>query len=90
MPRYIIERDIPGAGQMPAAELTGIARRSCAVLDQMGPKIQWVRSHVTQDKVYCEYIAANEQAIHEHAERGGFPVTRVSRVAATIDPTTAE
>lgn len=90
MPRYIIERDIPGAGQLSAEELTGIARQSCAVLRDMGPQIQWVRSHVTDDKVYCEYIAPNEHAIREHAERGGFPATRISLVATTIDPVTAE
>lgn len=90
MPRYVIERDIPGAGQLSAEELTGISRKSCAAVQGVGRSLQWVRSQVTADKVYCEYIAPDEQAIMEHAERGGFPITRVSPVLGTIDPTTAE
>jgi hypothetical protein len=90
MPRYLIEREIPGAGNLSAAELAGISRRSCNVLREMGPEIQWIESYVTADKVYCVYIAPNEAAIREHADRGGFPASRISRVLARIDPTTAE
>jgi hypothetical protein len=90
MPRYIIERDIPGAGALPARELQAIAQKSCDVLRELGPQVQWVRSHVTADKVYCEYIAPDEASIHEHARLGGFPANAVSRVIATIDPVTAE
>ena len=90
MPRYVIERDIPGAGQLSADELKAIAQKSCAVLEDLGPAIQWQQSYVTGDKVYCVYIAPDEQLIREHAQRGGFPVDRVSEVAAVIDPVTAE
>lgn len=90
MPRHIIERDIPGAGALSPAELQAISQNSCSVLRQLGPQIQWVRSHVTADKVYCEYIAPDEASVREHARLGGFPANAVNRVTATIDPTTAE
>jgi hypothetical protein len=90
MPKYIIERDIPGAGKLGKQDLAGISQKSCSVLNEMGPKIQWVQSYVTDDKVYCVYIAPDEKAVREHAKRGGFPANRVSEVKSTIDPTTAE
>lgn len=90
MPRYIIEREIPGAGALSPAQLQAISQTSCGVLCQMGPQVQWVRSHVTADKVYCEYIAPDEASVREHARLGGFPANAVNRVTATIDPTTAE
>jgi hypothetical protein len=90
MPKYIIERDIPGAGKLSPAELTAIAQKSCSILSQMGPQIQWVESFVTQDKIYCIYLAPNEEAIREHACQGGFPANRISEVKTVIDPTTAE
>ena len=90
MPRYIIERDLPGAGKLSAQELQGVAQKSCGVLKQLGPQIQWVQSFVTDDKVYCEYIAANKGLIAEHAKQGGFPANRISEVRSVIDPTTAE
>jgi hypothetical protein len=90
MPKYIIEREIPNAAALSAADLKGIAQRSCAVLRQLGPSIQWVQSFVTEDKITCVYIAANAELIREHARLGGFPADRVLEVAATIDPTTAE
>ncbi|MDD2877763.1 MAG: DUF4242 domain-containing protein [Acidiphilium sp.] len=90
MPKYIIEREIPGAGKLTKADLAGISQKSCGILSDMGPKIQWVESYVTDDKVYCVYIAPNEQAVREHAERGGFPANRVSEIKTMIDPTTAE
>jgi Protein of unknown function (DUF4242) len=90
MPKYVIERDIPGAGKLTPQELQGISQKSCSVLQGMGPQIQWVQSFVTDDKVYCVYVAPNEEAVREHARKGGFPANRVSRVRTTIDPTTAE
>jgi uncharacterized protein DUF4242 len=90
MPKYVIERDIPGAGKLSAAEIQGISRKSCSVLNELGPRIQWVESFVTQDKIYCIYNAPNEALIREHAARGGFPANQVSQVARIIDPTTAE
>ena len=90
MPRYVIEREIPGAGKLTAAELQGISLKSCGVLQGMGPKIQWVESFVTDDKVYCVYIAPNEAAVREHAQKGGFPANKVSQVRNVISPTTAE
>ncbi len=89
MPKYLIERDIPNAGDLTSAELSGIAQKSCGILQAMGPRIQWVQSYVTGDKLYCVYIAPGEADIREHARRGGFPVGRVSRVTAVIDPATA-
>ena len=90
MPKFVIERDMPGAGKLSAAELHGAAQKSCHVLEGMGPKIQWIHSYVTDDKVYCVYIAPNEALIREHARLGGFPANRISEVRGTIDPTTAE
>ncbi len=90
MPKFIIERDMPGIGGASAADLQGASQTSCNVLRQMGPEIQWVESFVTGDKIYCVYVAPNEQMIREHAERGGFPANRVSKVERMIDPTTAE
>ena len=90
MPKYVIERELSGVGKLPARELEDISAKSCDVLRAMGPEIQWVQSYVTGDKLYCVYIAPNEAAIREHAQRGGFPVTRISQVTSIIDPTTAE
>ncbi|MDA2929776.1 DUF4242 domain-containing protein [Acidobacteria bacterium AH-259-O06] len=90
MPKYVIEREIPGAGKLSPQELQAISHKSCGVLKQMGPQIQWVQSYVTDDKVYCVYIAPNEEMIREHAQQGGFPVNRVSEIRSVIDPTTAE
>ena len=90
MPKYVIERDIPGAGKLSAAELQGISAKSCGVLQKLGPSIQWVQSYVTDDKVYCVYIAPNADLVREHAKLGGFPANRGSEVRETIDPTTAE
>jgi hypothetical protein len=90
MPRFVVEREIPNAAAIPPSELKAIARRSCAVIRELGPDIQWVQSYVTEDKVTCVYIAASAELIREHARRGGFPADRVLEVAAVIDPTTAE
>ena len=90
MPKYIIEREIPGAGALSAQDLQGISQKSCGILNDMGPKIQWVESYVTDDKIYCVYIAPDEATIKQHAESGGFPANRVSEIKTMIDPTTAE
>ncbi len=90
MPKYVIERELPGAGKLSAQELHGISQKSCGVLQDMGPQIQWVQSYVTDDKIYCVYIAANEEMVREHAQKGGFPANRISEVKAVIDPTSAE
>ena len=90
MPKYVIERDIPGAGKLSPGELQGISQKSCGVLTKLGPQIQWVTSYVTGDKIYCVYIAASEEMVREHARQGGFPANRVSEVKSVIDPTTAE
>ena len=90
MPKYVIEREIPGAGNLTSEQLNAISRTSCGVLDQLGTEIQWVNSFVTDNKIYCVYIAPNEDLIREHARQGGFPANSISRVFATIDPTTAE
>ena len=90
MPKYLIERELPGAGMLSADQLAGIARRSCGVLHALGPGVQWVQSYVTDDKIYCIYIAPDEAALFVHAQRGGFPVDSIARVAGMIDPTTAE
>ena len=90
MPKYVIERDIPGAGKLTAPELQAISQKSCGVLREMGPQIQWVQSYVTDDRVYCVYIAPNEEAVRKHAQKGGFPANRISRVRTVIDPTTSE
>ena len=90
MPKYVIERDMPGAGNLSAEELRGASQTSCNVLRNMGPEIQWVHSYVTGDKIYCVYISPNEEMIREHAQQGGFPANRISEVKTMIDPTTAE
>ena len=90
MPKYVIERELPGAGKLSSAELHGIARKSCGVLSNLGPQIQWLESFVTDDKIYCVYIAPNEEMVRKHAEMGGFPANRVSQVRRMIDPTTSE
>mgnify|MGYP003555706258 FL=1 len=90
MPKYVIEREIPGAGKLTAAELQGISAKSCGVLRDLGPAIQWVESYVTDDKIYGVYIAPNEKMVREHASQGGFPANKVSEVRTMIDPTTAE
>lgn len=90
MPKYMIERDLPGAGALSAAELQAISQASCGVLRELGPDIQWVHSYVTDDRIYCVYIAPNEATVREHATRGGFPANRISAVREVIDPTTAE
>ncbi len=90
MPKYVIEREMPGAGSLSAEQLTGASQNSCSVLKALGPQIQWVESYVTDDKIYCVYIAPNKQLIEAHAKRGGFPANRISEVKARIDPTTAE
>ncbi len=90
MPKFVIEREIPGAGKLSAAELKAISQKSCGVLRTLGPSVQWVQSYVTDDKVYCVYHAENEALVRRHAELGGFPANRISRVSSTIDPSTAE
>lgn len=90
MPKFVIEREIPGAGKLTREQLHEISQKSCSVLRGMGPQIQWVQSYVTDDKVYCVYIAPNEAAVREHAKQGGFPANRISAIRAVIDPTTAE
>ena len=90
MPKYVIEREIPNAGKLSTQELKAISQKSCGVLNAMGPQIQWLQSYVTGDKIYCVYIAPDEAAVREHANRGGFPANRVSEVKEIIDPTTAE
>ncbi len=90
MPKYVIEREIPGAGNLSPEQLKAISQTSCGVLSKMGTQIQWVHSYVTTDKIYCIYNAPNEEMVREHAMQGGFPANSVSRVAAIIDPTTAE
>ena len=90
MPKYVIEREIPGAGKLSKDELQGVSQKSCSVLKDLGPQIQWVQSYVTNDKVYCVYIAPNEEMIRQHAEKGGFPANSISEVKTVIDPTTSE
>jgi hypothetical protein len=90
MPKFVIEREMPGAGELTPEELHAASQTSCGVLSALGPQIQWVESYVTENKVYCIYIAPNKQMIEEHARRGGFPVNRISEVKHKIDPTTAE
>lgn len=90
MPKYVIERNIPGAGNLSAAELKAISQTSCGVLSKMGPQIQWLQSYVTGDKIYCVYIAPDEKTVREHAHQGGFPADSVSEVKTIIDPVTAE
>ena len=90
MPKYVIERSLPGAGRLSPAELAAVSDKSCSVLRGLGPQVQWVQSYVTGDKIYCIYIAPSEDLIREHARRGGFPADRISEIMAVIDPTTAE
>ncbi|MGA2696139.1 MAG: DUF4242 domain-containing protein [Terriglobales bacterium] len=90
MPKYLIEREIPGAGKLSPAELQGVSQASCGVLKNLGPQIQWVESYVTADKIYCVYISPNEEMIREHAKQGGFPANKISEIKTMIDPKTAE
>ena len=90
MPKYIIEREIPDAGSLTAQDLQGISQKSCSILKNMGPQIQWVESFVTQDKVYCTYIAPNEEEIRKHASEGSFPANSIAEIKTVIDPTTSE
>ncbi len=90
MPKYLIEREVPGAGKMTSDQLRAVSQRSCAVLNKLGPEIQWIHSYVTGDKIYCIYRAPNEQLIREHARQGGFPANRISDVTTIIEPATAE
>jgi hypothetical protein len=90
MPKYVIEREIPGAGDLSPEQLQGASQTSCNVLKELGPQIQWLQSYVTDDKLYCVYIAPNEEIIREHASKGGFPANKISEIKAIIDPTTAE
>jgi len=90
MPKFVIEREIPGAGKLSSQELQAISQKSCGVLKEMGPQIQWIQSYVTDDKIYCVYVAPDEDAVRKHAQLGGFPANRISRVQSMIDPTTAE
>lgn len=90
MPKFVIEREIPGAGKLSPDPLQGISQTSCGVLREMGPHIQWVQSYVTDDKIYCVYIAPDEETVRKHATQGGFPANRVAQVRSIIDPTTAE
>lgn len=90
MPKYVIEREIPGVGGSTADALQAVSQTSCSVLNELGPQIEWVHSYVTGDKIYCVYIAPNDELIYEHAKRGGFPANSVSEVKSIIDPTTAE
>jgi predicted Rdx family selenoprotein len=90
MPKYVIERELPGAGKIPPQDLQAISQKSCSVLQGLGPQIQWVQSFVTDDKIYCIYIAPNKEMVMEHARQGGFPANSVNEVRTMIDPTTAE
>jgi hypothetical protein len=90
MPKYVIEREIPGAGNLTGEQVLAISQKSCSVLNNLGPKIQWLHSYVTADKIYCIYIAPNEEMVREHARQGGFPANRISEVKRMIDPTSAE
>ena len=90
MPKYLIERELPGAGKLSPADLKAISQKSCGVLNALGPQIQWVQSHVTDDKIYCVYIAPTADLVRQHAEQGGFPANRIAEIKVAIDPTTAE
>jgi hypothetical protein len=90
MPKYVIERDLPGAGKLTPDQLRGVSQKSCNVLSKLGPEIQWIHSYVTADKIYCIYRAPNEAMIREHAKQGGFPANKISEIATVIEPTTAE
>lgn len=90
MPKYVIEREMPGAGNLSPEQLRGASQTSCSVLNKLGPQIQWLESYVTDDKLYCIYIAPNKELIEEHARQGGFPANKISEIRTIIDPTTAE
>jgi Protein of unknown function (DUF4242) len=90
MPKYLIERELPGAGNLTADQLRGVSQKSCSVLNRMGPEIQWIHSYVTADKIYCVYRAPNESMIREHAKEGGFPANKISEISSVIEPSTAE
>ena len=90
MPKYLIEREIPGAGELPPEELKAISQKSCSVLNRLGPEIQWIESYVTKDKIYCVYRAPSEEMVRQHALEGGFPANKISEIATIIDPSTAE
>lgn len=90
MPKFVIERNIPQAGQLSSDQLQAISQKSCEILRGMGPAIQWVESYVTDDRIYCVYVAPDEEAVRRHAEQGGFPANRISQIRSVIDPTTAE
>ncbi|MDE3738659.1 DUF4242 domain-containing protein [Pseudomonas resinovorans] len=90
MPKFLIEREIPEAGKLTERDLKAISQKSCRVLRELGPEVQWLQSYVTDDKLYCVYIAASEELVREHAQQGGFPANRISRISSIIDPTTAE
>ena len=90
MPKFVIERDIPDAGKLSPQQLQAISQKSCGVLQEMGPRIQWVQSYVTDDKIYCVYIAPDEETVRQHAQQGGFPANRISQIRSVIDPTTSE
>jgi hypothetical protein len=90
MPKYVIERDMPGVGKLSPADLKAASQKSCSVLNKMGPQVQWVHSYVTDDKIYCIYVAPNEAAVRDHAKQGGFPANKVSAVRTMIEPVTAE
>ena len=90
MPKYVIEREVPDAGKLSPQQLQAISQKSCGALKQLGPQIQWIESYVTDDRIYCVYIAPNEEMVREHAQKGGFPANRISKVKQVIDPTTAD
>jgi hypothetical protein len=90
VPKFIVEREVPGAGKLTPAEVQAISQKSCSVLQKLGPQIQWVESYITDDKIYCVYIAPNEEVIREHSRQGGFPADRISEIRMVIDPTSAE
>jgi Protein of unknown function (DUF4242) len=90
MPKFVIEREVPGVGALKPEEVQALSQKSCGVLRELGPQVQWLHSYVTDDKIYCVYIAPNEEAVRQHAAMGGFPANRISRIRSTIDPTTAE
>jgi len=90
MPKYLIERELPGAGKMSADQLKAVSQKSCSVLNKLGPQIQWIQSYVTGDKIYCVYRAPNEAMVREHAQQGGFPANKISEITTVIDPSTAE
>ncbi|HZQ19888.1 MAG TPA: DUF4242 domain-containing protein [Terriglobales bacterium] len=90
MPKYVIERDLPGAGKLTRDQLRAVSQKSCSVLNKLGPEIQWIESYVTEDKIYCIYRAPNDEMIREHAKQGGFPATKISEITSVIEPSTAE